>query len=569
MHPKVIYISFIPTIYQFLQPAPPSEITDNQDGPSTSASSASSTSLAAPSLDMSQLQNAMKMPGSADLQQAVDTVQAMADGQRPELIELISSRMGMTPDQLKAMALNISENQDSIRNSLAMAGLQYSNGTNNHHHHHHHQMTSSDEEAGVPLVSADQEEEGGEYGEEGGSSYVDLYKRAFFQYYADVIWPPIFTFILITLFWAGVLSFWLALFTVPFVFILGVHLVVHKLGGVPKALIPFSRMPAGVVVSLEFVAGSVFLDSMAPMLTDLWLKMALVICLTGVAYYFHYKAITTDPGEIPAKGFVEPLDQDQLAALQAQNPAWCYTCNVYKPIRTKHCQYCGKCRPEFDHHCPTIANCVAEGNRRYFMGYLLVLWVAEMVWMNLAVVFWKRVVAGRHHQHHASAVSFVSVLLEIPFLASQWPGTLYTQFLILLIFSGTTFLALRQLFVVAANLTINEFMVRKRYDYLRDQEGKYSNPFDHGVVKNCIYFWQTERPDWYKIYSERRMGPTGLGWVKMGAGNAWLRQWDDYRATLIRTRMERKRRMENMLLKEGGGVKVVEDSVDEAGGSDV
>lgn len=143
---------------------------------------------------MSQLENAMKMSGPADLQQAVSTIQAMAEGQRPELLELISLKMGMTPDQLKAMALNISENQDSIRNSLAMAGFRH--GTKNHHHHPPPQMT---EEA------ADNHQDEGEYGEEGGSSYVDLYKRAFFQYYSDVIWPPIFTFLLIALFWAGVL----------------------------------------------------------------------------------------------------------------------------------------------------------------------------------------------------------------------------------------------------------------------------------------------------------------------------------------------------------------------------
>ncbi len=29
--------------------------------------------------------------------------------------------------------------------------------------------------------------------------------------------------------------------------------------------------------------------------------------------------------------------------LPPQNPSWCYTCNIYKPIRTKHCSNCDRC----------------------------------------------------------------------------------------------------------------------------------------------------------------------------------------------------------------------------------
>ncbi len=60
-------------------------------------------------------------------------------------------------------------------------------------------------------------------------------------------------------------------------------------------------------------------------------------------------------------------------------------------LEQQNCLCCvRRCVAEFDHHCPVVGNCVGVGNRRAFMGYVLALWAAELLWLQLAGHFWSR-----------------------------------------------------------------------------------------------------------------------------------------------------------------------------------
>ena len=100
--------------------------------------------------------------------------------------------------------------------------------------------------------------------------------------------------------------------------------------------------------------------------------------------------------------------------------------------------------------------------------------------------------------------------------------------------TGNFFLMLRSLFCIAANLTTNELIGRRRYGYmkvwlregkpttfscwglvhssiifclpmisvLQAADGRCHNRFDRGPVSNCTEFWEQGWPDWGAVYEE-------------------------------------------------------------------
>ena len=49
---------------------------------------------------------------------------------------------------------------------------------------------------------------------------------------------------------------------------------------------------------------------------------------------------------------------------------YCTICEVYRSPRTEHCDDCGVCIMEYDHHCPWTSKCIGKGNAYFFYCFL-------------------------------------------------------------------------------------------------------------------------------------------------------------------------------------------------------
>lgn len=49
---------------------------------------------------------------------------------------------------------------------------------------------------------------------------------------------------------------------------------------------------------------------------------------------------------------------------------YCDSCYVWRPARAAHCNKCGVCVSNMDHHCPWLSNCLGQRNYWYFFMFL-------------------------------------------------------------------------------------------------------------------------------------------------------------------------------------------------------
>jgi hypothetical protein len=543
--------------------SPAASSSSSVSGANASTSSSQSAQPAVPT----NIQDAMRMMLSNGNPEALDQVSKQmgisTDQLTTTLKALQSGNMAGVPDEVLNRAMNMEHamrSQAHTNGNMAMALPMAPSGGGGGgqgrgallppgHGHSYSDPNSSS---------------GGLLDDEEGQNWLVMYRGVYMRY-ADIVYGPTITLIAAVLFQSGLLSLGVALWLLPLLLVAGVRFVLVGLARIPNQLLPYSRLPAGVIASWEMAAELTFILNLLPYLQDHWLACFLQIGLTAIAYYLHYKAFKSDPGYLELGHPPPPVPPQELAAMQAAAPYHCLTCGIYRPIRSKHCVACNRCTAEFDHHCPVVGNCIGKGNRREFAAYLFILLIAEVLWMKLAVLFWSREFARVASLGlYSDSVSLIRVWKVF----SALPGTAYMSLLVVCIIIGTVSLAGRQFFCILINLTTAELLRRQKYQHFRSEsDGKFFNPFDQGVLTNCTMFWQEERPDWYTMYVESRKtenhdgggGNRNGGTIIDSCLNGWkmsrlLRQADEMRAALIEQREKKRIEREEILLAKYGRV---------------
>lgn len=258
----------------------------------------------------------------------------------------------------------------------------------------------------------------------------------------------------------------------------------NKIRDMGHAASLFSAMCISIVLFINSVIFAPNLPKITAVV-GLWGWTAASLGFAGLLML--YRCSSKDPGFIRSAREVNGHtdSEDPLLDIDISNSSiwsgnWsqlCPTCKIIRPLRSKHCPICKHCVEQFDHHCPWISNCVGKKNKRDF--YIL-------VWLGFSSSSIGAVVAVQRFWKAAHLMAIGESWIH--FMLVQHPGVDVFLVLDLLIFTAASSLLAVQSYQIARNITTNESINASRYTYLQSPEGKFRNPYNHGIRKNCADF---------------------------------------------------------------------------------
>jgi len=96
-------------------------------------------------------------------------------------------------------------------------------------------------------------------------------------------------------------------------------------------------------------------------------RILLLVLGEVICFGLYANVMFKDPGFVSHPGpEINGIDLEPPASLR-----YCYSCEFFRPIRSKHCTFCRRCVAGYDHHCPWIQNCVGYNNHKEFMMFLV------------------------------------------------------------------------------------------------------------------------------------------------------------------------------------------------------
>eukprot|EP01126_Amoeba_proteus_P061124 TRINITY_DN816_c0_g1_i19.p1 TRINITY_DN816_c0_g1~~TRINITY_DN816_c0_g1_i19.p1 ORF type:complete len:226 (-),score=36.07 TRINITY_DN816_c0_g1_i19:45-722(-) len=206
-----------------------------------------------------------------------------------------------------------------------------------------------------------------------------------------------------------------------------------------------------------------------------------------------YKAATTPTGIVTrGKGDVMKVWECLMAhnfqeEYHKDADLFCPTCLLKKPKNTKHCATCGYCVPGYDHHCPWINKCIGEGNRYYFVCWMLILSYGLTAMM---VSFWIYMSESPDLVTlYPEASQSVFSLFWSFYLVHPWYLGLFIVGILGIPFIYVT--SCTQILGLAMNIAGHEWY-KTRLEFYTNQELLWqTNPFSKMGVRRVIHFFKT------------------------------------------------------------------------------
>jgi len=208
----------------------------------------------------------------------------------------------------------------------------------------------------------------------------------------------------------------------------------------------------------------------------------------------YYMTIFTLPGESPNPNQEEGDVEAQLARETEVKKGdgftrFCKFCKKPKPPRTHHCHICKKCILRMDHHCPWVSNCVGFYNHKYFVLFLLYLWLG----------------CG-----YTAVMSFFPFRTSSGFEGSRG-AVLFTFVISLSVMLALSMLLGWHIYLVLTGQTTIEFYYNKNRDRQARLKGEvYINEYDLGSLKNFQIFFGAGR-FWFSWLMPSIKPPPGDG----------------------------------------------------------
>lgn len=181
------------------------------------------------------------------------------------------------------------------------------------------------------------------------------------------------------------------------------------------------------------------------------------------------------PGVINAE-YIKSTDDDPFECDEQGYAFWCSTCERIKPNRAHHSSKTDTCVPMMDHFCVWLGTVIGQGNRKFFILFLVSALALDIYVLVCLFIF--------QHRRYPDTIA-VSIVLYI--IAGFWGAFI----------AAVTFQHIR--FIITCQTTLDSLSRRFKHQYhvnfpmedgtrrvalLSDKADLVPGPFDRGVWNN-------------------------------------------------------------------------------------